>query len=117
MIRPNPEYNPFENEPLDDEEFIEPDLMPDGISHVRSDSELELVVKELLHNSKRIDASDVTVSVNHCEVTLSGSVHSQYDRDEAVNIVREVNGVSDVHPDLIVKLNDGILPTDIGRHP
>lgn len=87
----------------------------DSISRFHTDEELEAVVKELLMNSKRINADDITVTVDNCNVTLSGTVHSQYERDYAVSIVKLVHGVGDVHSELIVKLNDGITPTDIGR--
>lgn len=81
------------------------------------DEELEKVLKELLHNSTRIDASDITVMVDKMDVTLSGTVRSQGDRDYALKIVKLVQGVGTVHSDLIVKTNEGILPTDIGRNP
>lgn len=82
-----------------------------------SDEELETVLKELLRNSKRLDASDITVIVNNFDVTLSGSVKSQNERDLAGEVVKLVQGVGEVNNDLIVKLNEGILPTDIGRNP
>ncbi len=81
------------------------------------DEELERILKELLYNSNRIDASDVTVTVDKMNVTLSGTVRSQSDRDYAVKIVKLVQGVGTVNSDLIVKTNEGILPTDIGRNP
>ncbi len=81
------------------------------------DQELELVIKELLHNSNRIDGQDITVNVENSKVTLSGTVKTQKERDYAASIVKLVQGVGEVHVDLIVKLNDGILPTDIGRNP
>lgn len=90
---------------------------PSELSKVHTDEELEKVVKELLKNSKRIDASDITVTVDNSNVTLSGSVKSQFERDYAGSVVKLVHGVGDVHTDLIVKINPGILPTDIGRNP
>jgi osmotically-inducible protein OsmY len=84
---------------------------------MRFDQELEDVIKELLHNSHRIDARDITVTVDNANVTLSGTVHTQADRDYAVSIVKLVQGVGEVEVDLIVKRNEGILPTDVGRHP
>lgn len=81
------------------------------------DEELEIILKELLHNSTMIDASDITVNVDKMNVTLSGTVKSQNDRDYALKIVKLVQGVGTVHSDLIVKTNEGILPTDIGRNP
>jgi hypothetical protein len=110
----NPPYNNFSND--EDFEIADDDFLEDSISRVHSDDELEIVIKELLHNSKRVDASDITVSVNHCDVHLSGSVKSQEERDYALNVVKLVHGVGEVNSDIIVKLNDGILPTDIGRN-
>ena len=80
------------------------------------DDELEKILKELIHNSTRIDASDITIMVDKMDVTLSGTVKSQSDRDYALKIVKLVQGVGTVHSDLIVKTNKGILPTDLGRH-
>jgi osmotically-inducible protein OsmY len=81
------------------------------------DVELEMAIKELIHNSKKIDASDVSVLVDNRKVTLSGSVKSQAERDYAVSLVKLISGVGSVQSDLVVKLNSGILPTDIGRNP
>ncbi len=114
---PQPSHPQYYNYPNDDEfEISDDDFLEDSISRVHSDEELEIVVKELLHNSKRVDASDITVTVDKTNVHLSGSVKSQEDRDYAINVVKLIHGVGDVHSDLIVKLNDGILPTDIGRN-
>lgn len=82
-----------------------------------NDQELENVVKELLKNSHRLDARDITVTVDNCNVTLSGTVRTQEERDYASSIVKLVNGVGDVHTNIIVMRNQGILPTDIGRNP
>lgn len=110
----NPQYYNYPND--EDFEISDDDFIEDSISRVHSDEELEIVIKELLHNSKRVDASDITVSVDKTNVHLSGSVKSQEDRDYAINVVKLIHGVGDVHSELIVKLNDGILPTDIGRN-
>ncbi len=91
------------------DQYQKPNLHPDD--------ELELSVKELLHNSHKFDARDITVTVDNCNVTLSGTVRTQEARDYAVSVVKLVQGVGDVHSDLIVKRNQGILPTDIGRNP
>ena len=90
---------------------------PQEIGRFHPDAELEKVIKELLGNSKRIDASDITVVVDHSNVKLSGSVKSQFDRDYAESVVKLVHGVGNVSSELIVKINPGILPTDVGRNP
>lgn len=84
---------------------------------MNEDEELETILKELLNDITRIDASDISVNVYKMNVTLSGTVKSQNDRDYALKIVKLVQGVGKVNSDLIVKTNKGILPTDIGRNP
>lgn len=112
------DYYDYENEDEMYEEVSFDDLEHlDSISHVHSDEELELVIKELLMNSSKIDASDITVTVSNCNAKLSGTVKSQFDRDYAVSIVKLVHGVGDVRSELVVKLNPGISPGDIGRNP
>jgi osmotically-inducible protein OsmY len=109
--------NPFYyNYPNDVEfEISDDDFHEVSISRVHTDEELETVVKELLHNSKKVDAKDITVTVQESNVNLSGTVQSQEQRDYAINVVKLIHGVGEVHSDLVVKLNPGILPTDIGR--
>lgn len=109
-------YYDYENEDELAPDYVDDDLH-DDMAHVHSDDELEIVVKELLHNSHQIDSSDITVSVDKTNVHLSGSVKSQSDRDYAVKIVKLIHGVGNVDSDIVVKLNQGILPTDIGRNP
>ncbi len=81
------------------------------------DYSLESTLKELLHNSRKLDSRDITVSVHDHDVTLSGTVKSQEERDYAEEILHNVDGVESVHIDLIVKTHPGLLPTDIGRNP
>ena len=89
----------------------------DSNNQWKNDQELENVVKELLKNSHRVNARDITVTVDNCNVTLSGTVRTQEERDYATSIVKLVNGVGDVYSNIIVMRNQGILPTDIGRNP
>lgn len=89
----------------------------ESISRYHTDIELEGVIKELLRNSHKIDARDITVSVDQCNVKLSGTVRSQEARDYVLEVVRLVHGVGEVESEIIVKRNQGILPTDIGRNP
>jgi len=88
---------------------------PHVIGKIHADSELEGVIRELLLNSKRLDARDISVIVDAGKVTLSGSVKSQFERDYAISLAKLVHGVGEVQSNLIVKLNPGILPTDVGR--
>jgi osmotically-inducible protein OsmY len=102
---------------FDDEDFIEEEHLPPEMGRVHSDDELEKVVKDLLHNGHKIDARDITVTVHNGNVKLSGVVRSQMQRDYAISLTKLVHGVGEVESDLIVKINEGILPTDIGRNP
>lgn len=81
-----------------------------------SDDELELVLKELLHNSHELEGKDITLTVDNRNVKLKGTVKTQEERDYAESVVKLVHGVGDVKSEIIVKRNAGILPTDIGRH-
>lgn len=88
---------------------------PEHISRPIRDEEIEQVVKELLHNSNKMDASDVTVTVNDSQVKLSGTMKSQKERDYAIGVVKLVHGVGEVTSEIIVKTHGGILPSDLGR--
>lgn len=84
-------------------------------SENRYDQELGVAVKEILRNSRYLDSKDISVEVDDGRVTLSGTVPSELDRKYALQVVELINGVNEVRSELIVKLNPGILPTDIGR--
>lgn len=101
----------------DELNYHEDSFHDEGISRIHTDAELERVVKELLRNSHKIDARDITVNVDNCNVKLSGTVHTQEERDYATEVVKLVHGVGEVESEIIVKRNAGILPTDIGRNP
>jgi hypothetical protein len=96
--------------------YHEDDFHPHIVGKIHADEELETVVKEILSNSKRLDARDITVLVDAGKVSLSGSVKTQFERDYATSLVKLVHGVGEVKSELIVKLNPGILPNDIGRN-
>jgi len=90
---------------------------PTELSRVHRDEELEKSIRELLQTTKKIDGRDITVSVSNSDVKLSGSVKSQFDRDHAISLVKLIHGVGNIKAEIIVKINPGILPTDIGRNP
>ncbi len=94
----------------DDDHFTE-------LSRIHSDTELEKSIQELLHSTKRVDLRDISISVRNTNVKLSGTVKSQSDRDYAISLVKLIHGVGDIKADIVVKLNPGILPTDVGRNP
>ncbi len=102
--------------PMDDDFDLAPELS-DGVSRIHSDDELEAVIKELLHNSKQLDATDISVTVRHSDVKVAGTVRSQEERDYLERIVKLIHGVGRVRTEVVVKINPGILPTDVGRNP
>lgn len=81
-----------------------------------SDASLERIVKELLRSSKALDAADITVIAHKGDITLSGTVKSDIQKNAAGSLTQLIHGVGKIKNDLIVKLNSGILPTDIGRN-
>lgn len=82
---------------------------------VYADYTLERIVKELLHSSKALDASDLTVTAMNGNITLSGTVKSDKQKNSAGSLAQLVHGVGNIKNDIIVKINEGILPTDVGR--
>ena len=92
------------------------DYHEEPISRFHPDQELELAVKEIIGNSHRIDARDISVIVQNGNVSLSGTVRTQDERDYIVSVVKLIHGVNAVTSEIIVKTHGGILPTDIGRN-
>ena len=78
----------------------------DKLSRIQTDEELEKAVKDLLMHSTRVDALDINVEVDACNVTLSGTVNSQEERDYALSIVKLINGVGDVHSSLVLRVSN-----------
>lgn len=86
-----------------------------GTSESRRDEELRGAVQEILKNSRYLDSRDISVNADDGRITLSGTVQSEIDKQYAIQVAKLINGVLEVNSELIVKLNPGILPTDIGR--
>lgn len=63
----------------------------------RSDDRILEEVNEALTDDHDIDASHVEVSVRDCEVTLSGTVSSRYEKRRAEDLAERCRGVVDVH--------------------
>lgn len=93
------------------------DQGPVPLSHVHTDAEIETVVREFLKENKLVDASDISVSVDKSNVKLSGTVKTQEERDYIQDAVKLIHGVGEIKSEIIVKRNEGILPSDIGRNP
>lgn len=104
MIHPqhNPDFIPEDIE-FDEEDYIEEEHLPPEVSRVHSDDELEIVLKELLHNSSRVDSRDLTINVDKTNVTLTGTVKSQQQKDLATEIVKLVHGVGNVDNNLKIE--------------
>jgi osmotically-inducible protein OsmY len=80
-----------------------------------SNENVKKVATELLENSHKVDASDIVVEVLDGDVTLSGTVKDENEKENAEAVINLIQDVRTIHNELIVKTNPGILPTDIGR--
>jgi hypothetical protein len=69
----------------------------------RADSRILEEVCDRLTQHGRLDASDMEVSVENGEVTLTGQVDSRWAKREAEAVADTVSGVRDVHNRLVVK--------------
>lgn len=83
---------------------------------VESDEKLGSVVKELIHNSHRLNGDDISVEVYHADVTLLGSVTTEEEKYVAGSLAQLIHGVGTIRNELVVKRSEGILPSDLGRH-
>jgi osmotically-inducible protein OsmY len=68
----------------------------------RPDARIREDVCDRLTDDWRIDASEVEVTVNNGEVTLSGTVHNRDDKRNAEDVVESIPGVREVHNNLRV---------------
>jgi hypothetical protein len=62
-----------------------------------SDERIRETVNELLTDHDGVDATEIEVSVDNAEVTLSGQVGSRWEKRLAEDIAHSVRGVHDVH--------------------
>jgi osmotically-inducible protein OsmY len=78
----------------------------------RSDDRIKEDVNDRLSDHDYLDASDVEVSVDDSEVTLSGTVNGRYEKRLAEDIAESVSGVTHVQNNLrISQSRYGALPT------
>jgi osmotically-inducible protein OsmY len=77
----------------------------------RSDERIREDVCDRLADDPHIDASDIEISVQNAEVTLSGFVRSRYDKRHAEDVVETISGVRDVNNAL--RINRGQNPGDV----
>lgn len=71
-------------------------------NYSRSDDRISEDVNDRLSDDYMLDASDIEVSVENGEVTLSGTVTSKYDKRRAEDIADDVSGVKHVQNNLRV---------------
>lgn len=77
---------------------------PEG--YQRSDDRIKEDVSERLSHHGQLDASNIRVDVNDCEVTLEGNVGSRRAKRMAEDALEGISGVRDIHNRLRVKQND-----------
>lgn len=81
---------------------------------IRTDEQIKKDIVDQLYWDGRIDASDITITVDDGEVTLTGNVPSYRAREAAVNNAWRVQGVVGVENDLeIVYFEPETLPNDM----
>lgn len=75
--------------------------------YTRSDEKIKEDVQERLYHDSFIDASDIEVSVNDGEVTLSGTVDHKQTRRRAEDCADSVSGVKNVSLNLKINRTSG----------
>ena len=66
----------------------------------RSDERIREEINDRLTDDPTLDASDIEVRVDRCEVTLNGTVHRRDDKRRAEDIAEQVSGVTHVQNNL-----------------
>jgi len=72
-------------------------------SFKRSDENIKDEINSRLTQHGQLDASDIDVKVSSGEVTLSGTVHSRYEKRLVEDVVEFIAGVKDVHNQLHIR--------------
>jgi len=75
--------------------------------YTRSDSRIEEDVNDYLTHDHYVDASDISVSVSDCEVTLDGTTNSRIAKRRAEDCADAVSGVKHVQNNLRVQQSTG----------
>ena len=71
--------------------------------YTRSDERIREDVSDRLTDDPGVDASEIEIQVSNCEVTLSGTVHSRWQKRRAEDIAEDVSGVKHVQNNLRVQ--------------
>lgn len=64
--------------------------------YTRSDDRIKEDINDRLSDDSQVDASEIDVTVNSCEVTLTGTVNTRWEKRRAEDIVEAVSGVKNV---------------------
>lgn len=76
---------------------------------IYSDTGLEQVVMELLQTSKKLDASQISVMALNGDITLSGTVKDEEQKNAAGSIAQLIHGVGHIRNDITIKSNEQSL--------
>jgi osmotically-inducible protein OsmY len=68
----------------------------------RSDERLKEIICERLTEDPFIDASEVTIDVRDCEVTVKGTVQVRQQKYAIEDLIADVSGVAEIHNHLNV---------------
>lgn len=74
--------------------------------YTRSDERIKDDINDRLADDSFIDASDIDVTVENCEVVLSGAVDSREEKRRAEDIAERISGVKNVENRLKVRSKD-----------
>ncbi|MDB5467178.1 BON domain-containing protein [Phenylobacterium hankyongense] len=85
--------------------------MPELAIYPISDLRIRVEVQDRLRHTPGLDASDIEVKVDHCEVRLGGVVWSDADALRAVAVAVAVDGVKRVKNTLLVQAKRGGMGT------
>ena len=72
-------------------------------NYQRSDERIREDLCERFTEHDALDASDIEVRVQNCEVTLTGTVHDRWARRMAEDVAEGVSGVKQVHNQIRVE--------------
>jgi len=73
--------------------------------YTRSDERIKEDVNDRLSHDRQVDATDIEVTVDNCEVTLTGTVNSRWEKRHAEDILETISGVKNVENRLKVNAN------------
>lgn len=71
--------------------------------YIRSDERIKEDINDRLSDDSFLDATDIDVTVNDGEVTLSGTVENRIDKRRAEDLAEDISGVKNVQNQLRVK--------------